>query len=189
MRLLTLNVGCSFLPFSRNDCAKSLLVVSITCCTLFLCFNQVVSAENDGVVSPPVSSDQTIGNVQFEYKLENRPDPFVPFISERATASAVDMDEIVDAGEPLSGMQLFEPGQLTLVALIKKDGENLAMVQDFTGKGYVLTEGTKIGRRGVVKFFTPLSVVIEETAVTRAGKKTVTEVVMLLKKEKKEGEK
>jgi type IV pilus assembly protein PilP len=93
------------------------------------------------------------------------------------------MDEIVDSGEPLTGMQLFEPGQLTLVALLKKDGENMAMVQDFTGKGYVLTEGTKVGRRGIVKSFTPQSVIIEETAVTRAGKKTVTEVAMLLKKE------
>lgn len=189
MRLITLNVGCSFFPLSRNGCAKCFLIVSVSFCTLFLCFNKAVSAENDGVVSPAASSDQPSSNVQFEYKLENRPDPFVPFISERATASAVDMDEIVDAGEPLSGMQLFEPGQLTLVALIKKGGENLAMVQDFTGKGYVLSEGTKVGRRGVVKSFTPLSVVVEETAVTRAGKKTVTEVVMLLKKEKKEGEK
>ena len=189
MRLITLNAGCLFLPLSRKGCAKSLLTVSVSFCALLLCFNNCVFAENDGVAPSAASSDQPNSNVQFEYKLENRPDPFVPFISERATASTVDMDEIVDAGEPLSGMQLFEPGQLTLVALIKKGGENLAMVQDFTGKGYVLSEGTKVGRRGVVKNFTPLSVVIEETAVTRAGKKTVTEVVMLLKKEKKEGEK
>ncbi len=86
-------------------------------------------------------------------------------------------------------MQLFEPGQLTLVGLVKKGGEDLAMVEDFTGKGYVLTEGTKIGRRGVVKDIAPQSVLIEETAVTRAGKKNVTEIVMLLKKDKKEGEK
>ncbi|MDK9707036.1 MAG: pilus assembly protein PilP [Desulforhopalus sp.] len=180
---------CSFLPLSRNVCAKSLLFVSVSFCTLLLHLNVAVSADNEGGILPASPPNQPSSSVQFEYKLENRPDPFVPFITERATASTVDMDEIVDAGEPLTGMQLFEPGQLTLVALIKKGGENLAMVQDFTGKGYVLSEGTKVGRRGVVKNFTPQSVVIEETAVTRAGKKTVTEVVMLLKKEKKEGEK
>ncbi|MFH0784640.1 MAG: pilus assembly protein PilP [Pseudomonadota bacterium] len=155
--------------------------------TTFLVFslaffpNMSFSTDNDATEQiAPSGFDNT---KQFEYKLENRPDPFVPFISEKAASSNINMDEIVDSGEPLTGMQLFEPGQLTLVALLKKGDENIAMVQDFTGKGYVLTEGTKIGRRGIVKNFMPQSVIIEETAVTRAGKKTVTEVVMLLKKE------
>ncbi len=119
----------------------------------------------------------------FEYRLENRSDPFVPFITEKAASSNVNMDEIVENDEPLTGMQLFEPGQLTVVALIRTEDEYMAMVQDFTGKGYVLTTGMKIGRHGVVKSFTPQSVIVEETTVTRAGKKSVTEVVMLLKKE------
>lgn len=122
----------------------------------------------------------------YEYQLENRPDPFAPFITEKAAAASVNMDEIIDETGPLTGMQLFEPGQLTLVGLLKRDAEDLAMVQDFTGKGYVITEGTKIGRRGVVKDISPKSVTIEETAVTRAGKKIITEVVMLLKKEGEE---
>ena len=83
-------------------------------------------------------------------------------------------------------MQIFEPGQLTLVGLLKRDTEGMAMVQDFTGKGYVIAEGTKIGRRGVVKNIASKSVTIEETAVTRAGEKIITEVVMLLKKEGEE---
>jgi hypothetical protein len=127
--------------------------------------------------------DENQKSTNFEYQLENRADPFVPFISEKAQTASVNMDEIVDSNEPLTGMQLFEPGQLTLVAIVKKGSENLAMVQDFTGKGYVLTEGLKIGRRGIVKSLSPQSVIVEETTVTRAGKKTVTEVVMLLKKE------
>lgn len=139
------------------------------------------SADNDSTTQ--TASSNTDNTKLFEYKLENRPDPFVPFISEKAASSNVDPDEVIDSGEPLTGMQLFEPGQLTLVALMKRGEENIAMVQDFTGKGYVLTEGTKIGRRGIVKNFMPQSVIIEETTVTRAGKKTVTEVVMLLKKE------
>jgi type IV pilus assembly protein PilP len=57
------------------------------------------------------------------------------------------------------------------------------MVEDFTGKGYILLEGTKIGRRGVVKNIASNAVTIEETAITRAGKEIVTQVVMTLKKE------
>ncbi len=93
------------------------------------------------------------------------------------------MDEIIDEDITLTGMQLFEPGQLTLVALMQIGKRSVAMVEDVTGKGYVLKEGTKIGRRGIVKQIAPNTVTIEETAETRAGKKIVTEVVMILKKE------
>ncbi len=124
----------------------------------------------------------------FEYVLEGRSDPFVPFISEKATVSGpvIDMDEIIEKKIVLTGMQLFEPGQLTLVALLQSESEDIAMVQDFTGKGYVITKGTKIGRKGVVKDIAPNTVIIEETAETRAGKKIITEVVMTLKKEGEE---
>ncbi len=124
----------------------------------------------------------------FEYILEGRPDPFVPFITPKATISAptVNMDEIVEKKVVLTGMQLFEPGQLTLVALLKTESEDIAMVQDFTGKGYVITEGTKIGKRGIVKDIAPNTVTIEETAETRAGKKIITNVLMTLKKEGEE---
>lgn len=122
----------------------------------------------------------------FEYLIENRKDPFVPFITEKATTSEVNMDEIVDDETELSGMQLFEPGQLNLVALLKKGAQDFAMVEDFTGKGYIISEGTKIGRRGVVKDIAPNKVIIEETAQTRAGQKIVTNTVMVLKKEGEE---
>lgn len=132
-------------------------------------------------------SKVTSGEEKFDYILENREDPFVPFLSERAaTTKSIDMNEIVDADSTLSGMQLFEPGQLTLVALLKRGNEDLAMVEDFTGKGYIISEGTLIGRRGVVKDIASNNVIIEETAVTRAGKKIVTEIVMILKKEGEE---
>ena len=119
----------------------------------------------------------------FVYQLENRADPFVPFITEKAASTNEDMDEIIDEDITLTGMQLFEPGQLTLVALMQIGKRSVAMVEDVTGKGYVLKEGTKIGRRGIVKQIAPNTVTIEETAETRAGKKIVTEVVMILKKE------
>ena len=93
------------------------------------------------------------------------------------------MDEIVEKGEQLTGMQIFEPGQLKLVALLVMKSKYFAMVEDSTGKGYPLTKGTKIGKRGVVVDITPNKVLIEETAETRAGKKIVTPITMVLKKE------
>jgi type IV pilus assembly protein PilP len=123
---------------------------------------------------------------QFEYTIEDRKDPFIPFITEKATTSDVNMDEIVETKAVLTGMQLFEPGQLTLVALMKKGARDFAMVEDFTGKGYIISVGTKIGKRGVVKEIIPNQVIIEETAETRAGKQLVNNIVMVLKKEGEE---
>ncbi len=119
----------------------------------------------------------------FTYVLENRADPFLPFISEKSTS--VDLNEIVESEEPLTGMQLFEPGQLRLVALLRVGSRSAAMVEDFTGKGYVLREGMPIGRRGVVKQIAADVVIIEEKARTRAGKEIVSTIEMALKKEEK----
>ena len=182
-------------PMKRlNNHPKSTLLSSIQLKRVFCAFlctsgllctgSMTFSAENDTTELSQLST--TTPNSHFEYLLENRADPFVPFISEKAASSTVDPDEIVDSDGPLTGMQLFEPGQLTLVALLRQNIGDVAMVEDFTGKGYILLEGTKIGRRGVVKDIAPNSVIIEETAVTRAGKEIITKFVMTLKKEGEE---
>lgn len=120
----------------------------------------------------------------FEYLIENRPDPFIPFISEKATS--VNIDEIVPIKERLSGMQLFEPGQLNLVAIVMVKNNDFAMAEDTTGKGYIIRKGMKIGKRGTITAIQPNEVIIEETAFTRAGKKLTSKIVMLLKKEGEE---
>ena len=169
-------------PIIRPGLLQKRLAIGFLLTSIFLPPVLLQAAEND----EQNLLTETMDNSRFEYILENRPDPFVPFLTEKAATASVDMNEVIDKNEALTGMQLFEPGQLTLVALMQKGTEDIAMVEDFTGKGYVLTEGTKIGRRGVVKDIAPNSVLIEETAETRAGKKIITEIVMLLKKEGEE---
>ncbi len=142
---------------------------------------QAASSEDNPTITPILLPETP--NDSFVYQLENRADPFEPFITEKAASSNIDMNEIIDPDIDLTGMQLFEPGQLNLVALMQVGIEDIAMVEDFTGKGYILTKGTKIGRRGIVKDIASNTVIIEETAETRAGKKIITKVVMILKKE------
>jgi len=120
---------------------------------------------------------------EFEYQVEDRADPFAPFVSGPAQNNPITPDEIVDEEEVLTGMQLFEPGQLTLVALMMTGGETVAMVQDFTGRGYIIEEGMLIGRRGVITRITEDKVMIEETARTRSGKVLKNEIAMVLKRE------
>ena len=122
------------------------------------------------------SSDEAVD--EWEYVFENRPDPFLPFIELKvATTNIPEEDDVI-----LTGMQLFEPGQLTLVAIMYSSKNKVAMVEDVTGKGYVLNEGMLIGRYGVVNHINTNQVKISETREV-AGKDVVTPVVMRLNKE------
>lgn len=121
---------------------------------------------------------------KFEYKIEGRPDPFLPFISKESGRDETDdtpMDE--GTGEQLTGMQLFEPGQLKLVALLKVGNKNVAMAEDVTGKGYRLDENMYIGRHGVINRITDEQVEITEKYKTQTGRVVVKEITMRLKKE------
>ena len=111
----------------------------------------------------------------FVYQREGRPDPFLPFLSQ----------EILKAGakpgsEPL-GIQKLEPGQLNLVAIILGEREAVAMVQDAAGMGYVIRNGTQIGRSGTVKEILPNKVRIEQVEQTPTS--SVTRMVEMLLKE------
>jgi hypothetical protein len=153
---------------------------------------QAVTSESSGVADltsgqllPESPANTGDAGAIFTYQVAGRPDPFAPFISEKA-ASNINMDEIVDNGEILTGMQLFEPGQLKLVAIIFEDTAELAMVEDAAGQGYTLRPGMKIGKKGIINTIDPNQVNIEETSVTRAGKQLTNKIVMLLKKEGEE---
>lgn len=120
---------------------------------------------------------------QFEYQLDGRPDPFTPFISSKAATQKIAGDDIIEEDVELTGMRQFEPGQLTLVAVMFSSHQAMAMVEDVTGRGYVLTEGMAIGRRGVISRIDGDQVTVIETAHTRAGRKLENTVVMRLNKE------
>lgn len=119
---------------------------------------------------------------KFVYIREGRPDPFMPYKEKEAPVVAVDKkEEVVE--EELTGMRQFEPGQLTLVAIVLGTNEPLAMVQDSTNKGYAIRRGTRIGRFGVVEDIIPNQVIIKNATITMAGDKRYSKVKMVLKKE------
>ena len=62
----------------------------------------------------------------YSYNAEGRFDPFKPFVAPKSSSpTQQDPNEIVDDGNELTGMQLFEPGQLTLVGvMLSSQGTN-----------------------------------------------------------------
>lgn len=112
----------------------------------------------------------------FVYVRENRSDPFVPFIQERVSVTETPV-------EVLSGMQKFEPGQLTVVAIMLSPNEKFAMVQDSNNQGYIIREGILLGRTGVVEAIVPNKVIVKNYSYNLAGDKIYKTVEMVLRQE------
>ena len=112
----------------------------------------------------------------FVYTREGRPDPFVPFIQERVVAAEKPLEE-------LTGMRKFEPGQLTVVAIVMSPVDRFAMVQDSNNQGYVIREGILLGRTGVVEAIVPNKVIVKNYTYNLAGDKIYKTVEMVLNQE------
>lgn len=141
------------------------------------------SQENSAINGVPIPNEQSTDK-SYSYVTEGRTDPFKPFISPKATTPVgVDPNEIVEENTELTGLRLFEPGQLVLVGVLTSDTGEIAMVEDQTKKGYFLKQGDLIGKRGVVTQIDKQQVVVTETAHTRAGKEINNTVIMRLHKE------
>jgi type IV pilus assembly protein PilP len=154
--------------------------------TGFIPLHTHANTQGGDVLEPSLPLSETMmgqDKQEFEYVLEGRPDPFVPFISKKAATPKLDPNEIIDEDVELTGMRQFEPGQLRLVAILETPRKKIAMVEDVTGRGYTIDEGTPIGRHGVVSQITRGQVIITETAHTRAGKEIKNTIVMRLNKE------
>jgi len=115
----------------------------------------------------------------FVYKRQDRNDPFVPFIQERVVAIAAPVEE-------LTGMRKFEPGQLSVVAIVMTPVDRFAMVQDSNNQGYIIREGILLGRTGVVEAIVPNKVVVKNYTYNLAGDKIYKTVEMVLKQEGEE---
>lgn len=116
----------------------------------------------------------------FVYQREGRPDPFMPFIQDKVVK---EVDAEVEEYGILSGMQKFEPGQLTVVAIVQKKQGPIAMVQDSTGKGYFLSPGEKLGKNGVVEEITGNMIFVKQEYKMTSGAVRHRVVKMLLKRE------
>jgi hypothetical protein len=112
----------------------------------------------------------------FVYKREGRTDPFVSFVQEKVLAVKTPVEE-------LTGMRKFEPGQLTVVAIILSAADKFAMVQDSNNQGYIIREGLLLGRTGVVEAVVPNKVIVKNYTYNLAGDKIYKTVEMVLNQE------
>jgi len=108
-----------------------------------------------------------------EYQIIGVRDPFQPFAG-------------INPGEASTGpdaLQRISISQVYLVGIIQSK-KNRALIQDSSGMGFIITEGTLIGENnGIVTSISKDGVTIKQHFKDYMGRVTTREVVLALKKE------
>ncbi len=118
-------------------------------------------------VDGPSGTTQT---AQYRYIAEGKRDPFRSFVLDQSNRVAE---------EERGPLEQFDVSQLTVVAVVWGTGRARALIEDPSGRGYIIQEGTPIGKNdGYVVRISDNSVLVEETYVDFSGEKTNNEIEM-----------
>jgi type IV pilus assembly protein PilP len=133
--------------------------------------------------SSPISTELSTTETGWKYDPTNKPDPFKPFILALKAQQEVTPTKVRRQLTPLQKMPLSEI-QSGLKAIIWGQLGSKALVEDATGKGYVVQEGTYVGQNdGIVKKIYQDRIIVEEYRRDPAKNRLEpNEVVLKLKK-------
>jgi type IV pilus assembly protein PilP len=128
----------------------------------------------------------------FSYDPTDKVDPFAPLFSDQPAVKEEEQEGEAKEGEkkqkkkkriPRTPLEKVDLSQLKLVAIVRAESGNRALVQDASGKGYVLNLGTYIGiNSGIVKEIQKDKVIVEEEVEDIYGKESLREREMVLQK-------
>lgn len=125
----------------------------------------------------PKAAVPEAAKVAYRYNSTNKPDPFRPFLF---------VNKKQDLTSPL---EKYDLGQITLKAVIWGVNDPRAMVEDPTGKGYVIGVGAGIGKNsGKVIKIEDRKVLVRETYVDYTGHATTKDVALKIVMPNPDGE-
>ena len=116
------------------------------------------------------------------YNPEGKLDPFEPlFKKENVSLSAT--KKKIKRRKPLTPLEKLNLSQLTLVGIIRAPSGNRALVQDASGKGYIVKKGTYIGTQsGKVERILDDRIIVEEEGEDIYGKVSMIKKTIKLQK-------
>ena len=118
----------------------------------------------------PDGSGLVSGGSDYVYDAANKRDPFRSFVLDQAERMAK---------HERGPLEQFDLSQLTLVAVVWGTQRPRALVSDPSGRGYVVQEGTPIGKNdGEVIRIGDTAVLVKETYVDYLGEATTKEIEM-----------
>ncbi len=104
-----------------------------------------------------------LGEKQELYTRKGRLDPFAPFVQGPEPKQGGEAEKKLQRRKPRTPLERLSLGQLRLTAIMEMPDHRLAMVEEASGKGYVVKKGTYIGDEGgrITKILSD-AIVIEE---------------------------
>lgn len=116
------------------------------------------------------------------YNLEGKLDPFEPLFKKERVSLAVGKKK-TKRRTALTPLERVNLSQLTLVGIIRSPSGNRALVQETSGKGYVVKKGTYIGTNsGKIVQILKDTIIIEEESEDIYGKVSITKKPIKLQK-------
>lgn len=113
------------------------------------------------------------------YNPKGKIDPFLPLFREHPLAKAKKKRR----HRPLTPLEKLDLGQLRLVGIIRAESGNKALVEEASGKGYIIKKGTRMGRNsGRVVLIAKSKIIIEEEDEDVFGKPIVRKKELNLQK-------
>ncbi len=132
------------------------------------------------VASLTATTQITPDTIDF-YNPEGKLDPFASLYKEKSAAVSTGLKLPQEPRRPLTPLEKVDLSQLKLVAIIRALSGNIALVEEASGKGYVIKKGTYIGTRsGKVGKILPDRIIVEEESEDFSGKVSVREIEVKL---------
>ena len=133
------------------------------------------------VASLTATTQITPDTIDF-YNPEGKLDPFASLYKEKPITVSTTGQKLLQAPRrPLTPLEKVDLSQLKLVAIIRALSGNIALVEEASGKGYVIKKGTYIGTRsGKVGKILPDRIIVEEESEDFSGKVSVREIEVKL---------
>jgi len=115
------------------------------------------------------------------YNPQGRIDPFIPLFKDEGPSAGTEKER--KGRIPRTPLEMIDLGQLKLVAIMRAPSGNKALVEEASGKGYIVTKGTYLGINSgrVIKVLKD-RVVVEEEVESIVGKSTIQERELKLQK-------
>jgi type IV pilus assembly protein PilP len=130
----------------------------------------------------PTTKKTKIPEITDFYNPEGKLDPFEPLFKKERVSLAVGKKKI-KRRKPLTPLERVNLSQLTLVGIIRAPSSNRALVQESSGKGYVVKKGTYIGTNsGKIVQILKDRIIIEEESEDIYGKVSIIKKPIKLQK-------
>lgn len=132
------------------------------------------AARQPGAAEPAVAEEEAVAAApgSYAYSRLGKRDPFRSFVLEEAKERRVGRGPL----------EQFDLGQLKIVAVVWSTGRARALVHDPSGRGYIVQQGTPMGKNeGRVVKINDGEVVVKETYVDYLGEKTTKDIALRIR--------